>query len=609
MPLWGSHKPKLLESAEFAIIEDLIITNTNLGRGSYGTVYAAEHNGKPCVAKEMHSYLLSETSSKHGHLEACFKEINTLSILRHPSIVQFLGVYFKDKSPAPILVMERMWMNLFNLLENHPEELPLLVKAHILYDVACGLQYLHGQNPPIVHRDLSANNVLVTECLEAKIGDLGQARALLNLAGQKLSTAPGNVAHMAPEALKHAPMYNSKMDIFSFGCTVLHTITELFPQPTDKFEKSKTIQDSYTKVSEIDRRKEFVDLVATKSSLLKQITILCLYEEPTNRPTASKICKELEKYSKGLETDSKVIAKRYKQNKLNMLSLLQKQESQLQRKEKLIAELNNDQAINRKSLTQKEKHITLLQEQLQSVKNKLDHTEVTHLSLERERESLKKELVKQNDLNKELTFTYKTHGDNLREDVKAKEEKIKATNVKCTELKYEIQSLQTKLKDETLKVVSLKNELKELQQENQEYLSRESTDKQKIANLKEELQKEKDNVEHFKQKEMTLVADNKALAKMKETLEVQFSEIQNALKIKCTELKASMEKCTEMEHIMVGLRNKLKMEDESSKSVMQCTKLQEKHISQCKCENDHQPESLKSSAKSVNKNHDYSRCF
>ena len=124
MPWWDSN-PKLVEIAKFSVIEELTLTAKELGRGSYGTVYAAVHNGKPCVAKEMHPYL------KHDKLETFVREINTLSTLKHPSIVQFLGVYFKTKSHTPILVMEMMWKNLCSLLEERPNQLFLLTKVHI----------------------------------------------------------------------------------------------------------------------------------------------------------------------------------------------------------------------------------------------------------------------------------------------------------------------------------------------------------------------------------------------------------------------------------------------------------------------------------------------
>ena len=189
MMAWWERNPKLAELAKFSVIEDLTITARKLDRGSYGTVYAAVHNGKPCAAKELHPFL------KHDKLETFVREINTLSSLKHPSIVQFLGVYFKEKSQTPILVMEMMWKSLYNLLVEQPKKLYLLTKAHILYDIACGLQYLHTHKKPVIHRDLHPSNILLNENLNAKIADLRQARPV---SSYKLTSAPGDIAYMAP---------------------------------------------------------------------------------------------------------------------------------------------------------------------------------------------------------------------------------------------------------------------------------------------------------------------------------------------------------------------------------------------------------------------------
>ena len=191
---------------------------------------------------------------KHEKLEIFVREINILSTLKHPSIVQFLGVYFMDKSHTPILVMEMMWKNLYDLLKEQPYQLFLLSKAHILYDVACGLQYLHSQKKPVVHRDLCPSNILLNENFIAKIADLGQAKPLHNESAQKLSTAPGNVAFMAPETLKKKPTYDTKLDVFSIGCTFIHLVTEKFPAPTDQFVESQGLEGSFHKVTEADRR-------------------------------------------------------------------------------------------------------------------------------------------------------------------------------------------------------------------------------------------------------------------------------------------------------------------------------------------------------------------
>ena len=75
------------------------------------------------------------------------------------------------------MVMEKMQESVTSLVDKH-DNIPLLVKLSILHDVSLGLRYLHGHNPPIVHRDLSPNNILVNRHLEAKITDLGVAKAM-----------------------------------------------------------------------------------------------------------------------------------------------------------------------------------------------------------------------------------------------------------------------------------------------------------------------------------------------------------------------------------------------------------------------------------------------
>ena len=67
--------------------------------------------------------------------------------MRHPHIVQFLGLCFLERSALPVLVMERLDSSLDDLLETSPG-LPLALKQSLLTDVARGLLYLHTRNPP-----------------------------------------------------------------------------------------------------------------------------------------------------------------------------------------------------------------------------------------------------------------------------------------------------------------------------------------------------------------------------------------------------------------------------------------------------------------------------
>ena len=148
--------------------------------------------------------------------------------IRHPHVVQFLGLCYLEGSPLPVLVMERLDRDLDKLLEASPG-LPLTLKQSLLADVARGLLYLHTRNPPIVHRDLSARNVLLTSSLVAKIGDLGNARIINMRPGQlaTLSQVPGTLSYMPPEAFDDPPQYGPRLDIFSFGHLALFTLTQV----------------------------------------------------------------------------------------------------------------------------------------------------------------------------------------------------------------------------------------------------------------------------------------------------------------------------------------------------------------------------------------------
>ena len=93
-------------------------------------------------------------------------------------------------------------------------------KISILTGISSGLLYLH-EECSVVHRDLTAANVLLTADNQAKIADLGVSRIVTrNLS--ELSKIPGTLAYMPPEALRDCPTYNESLDIFSYGVLALY---------------------------------------------------------------------------------------------------------------------------------------------------------------------------------------------------------------------------------------------------------------------------------------------------------------------------------------------------------------------------------------------------
>ena len=146
-----------------------------------------------------------------------------MSRLQHPNISQFLGLCFLPNYQLPMLVMERLDRNLGNFLETVPN-IPIALKWSVLEDVARGLLHLHSHNPAIIHRDLTAANVLLTSSLVAKITDLGNSRIVNPEQAQRLTQMPGTQLYMPPEALTH---YDTSLDIFSYGHLTLFTLTQV----------------------------------------------------------------------------------------------------------------------------------------------------------------------------------------------------------------------------------------------------------------------------------------------------------------------------------------------------------------------------------------------
>ena len=122
-------------------LESVIPQNKELGYGAYGKVFIVDYLGLSCAAKEIHSLLLHGVSAedkkaiKDGFIRECYHS----SLIRHPNIVQFMGVYYTERSDLPIMVMELMDTSLTSFIENKQSKIAVETKFSILHDVSLGL--------------------------------------------------------------------------------------------------------------------------------------------------------------------------------------------------------------------------------------------------------------------------------------------------------------------------------------------------------------------------------------------------------------------------------------------------------------------------------------
>ena len=96
------------------------VTDQVLGHGSYAIVLELEYMGLKCAGKKIHEVLLEQGARGASYTVRRFEEeCRLLSQVRHPNVVQFLGVHFQQGVPAPILVMEFLPTNLTSCIEQY----------------------------------------------------------------------------------------------------------------------------------------------------------------------------------------------------------------------------------------------------------------------------------------------------------------------------------------------------------------------------------------------------------------------------------------------------------------------------------------------------------
>lgn len=199
------------------------VTDRVLSYGAYTIDSELEYMMLKCVGKKIHQTLFMQggAATKVRQLK---EQCNTLSQIRHPNITMFLGLFFEQ---SPILVMEFIPYSLASCI-NQYGTLPDEVSYSILHSVALGLSYLHSQTPTIIHGELTANDVLLTENMRAKISYIGVPK-ILGLTRAEINNvalASKSSVYQPPEIVNSTCLnLNPSTDAYSFGMMIIHTLS------------------------------------------------------------------------------------------------------------------------------------------------------------------------------------------------------------------------------------------------------------------------------------------------------------------------------------------------------------------------------------------------
>ena len=307
------------------LLSNVVESKRLLGSGSYAIVKELIIDGLPCAGKVIQD---SRGRDREQRVDKFHDQCSLLSELRHPHIVQFLGICFLHDSELPVLVMECLHCNLEVLLLRHGTDFPLSTSLSILHGVASGLVYLHNRSPAVIHCNLNAQNVLLNSAMVPKIAGFGSSK-ILHLGTE--TTHPGTkttypmteaaclgtktthptTATTRPrteqESQSHVPFDAFPLDIYSFG-----VLSQLIANPQDddqlymsvaymqiarhdvghtELNPRRVCMKERTKRHAVGRRRHMEERMRPDQKLGESHPLVmfireCLADDPAMRPTA-----------------------------------------------------------------------------------------------------------------------------------------------------------------------------------------------------------------------------------------------------------------------------------------------------------------------------------
>ncbi|KAK9291364.1 hypothetical protein L1049_019310 [Liquidambar formosana] len=245
-----------------------------LGRGTFGHVYLGfnSESGQMCAIKEVK--VISDDRTSKECLKQLNQEINLLSQLSHPNIVQYYGSELGEETLSVYLEYVSGG-SIHKLLQEYGSFREPVIQNYTR-QIISGLAYLHGRNT--VHRDIKGANILVDPNGEIKLADFGMAKHIT--ACTSMLSFKGSPYWMAPEVVMNTNGYSLAVDIWSLGCTVLEMATS--KPPWSQYE-------GVAAIFKIGNSRDIPEIPDHLSDDAKSFVMLCLQRDPSARPTASQL--------------------------------------------------------------------------------------------------------------------------------------------------------------------------------------------------------------------------------------------------------------------------------------------------------------------------------
>ncbi|KAG0002490.1 hypothetical protein BGZ80_001693 [Entomortierella chlamydospora] len=282
-----------------------------VGRGAYGAVYKGIEN----ATQQVVAIKVLNLDTEEEDVSDIQREIATLSQLKNcdsQNITRYHGSFLNGTKLW--IVMDYAAGGSIRSLLQALTKIDEKCIAVIAREVLQALGYLHKHG--IIHRDIKAANILLTDEGRVQLCDFGVA-GQVTMNSLKRNSFVGTPYWMAPEVIREGQTYDYKADIWSLGITIYEIATGNPPFAD---------QDPMRAVSLIPKSRP-AQLEGDWSPAMKEFVALCLHEEPNERPSAEDLLRT--KWIKNTSKNSVMLLKelvaRFEQHKVD--SALNKEET------------------------------------------------------------------------------------------------------------------------------------------------------------------------------------------------------------------------------------------------------------------------------------------
>ncbi|KAL3740610.1 hypothetical protein ACJRO7_021828 [Eucalyptus globulus] len=290
---------------DFATIQtatDNFSHQNKLGEGGFGEVFQGRlPNGQQIAVKRL------SQGSGQGAVE--FKnEVLLVAKLQHRNLVRMLG--FCLEGEEKLLVYEFVPNKSLDYFLFDPEkskQLDWSRRYKIVCGIARGVLYLHEDSRlRIIHRDLKASNILLDSEMIPKISDFGMARiVVVDQTQANTNKIVGTFGYMSPEYAMHG-QFSAKSDVYSFGVLLLELISgkknSFFYQSDGNEDLASYVWKNWRDNTPLEVLDPAVGDSYSRDEVLRclHIGLLCVQEDPMDRPTMANIVLMLNSYSVSL---------------------------------------------------------------------------------------------------------------------------------------------------------------------------------------------------------------------------------------------------------------------------------------------------------------------